>query len=264
MENNTKYPGEIVGYIYRTTDYDAFKKLTGNRDIFDSRRERIASSIKKIGWVRNPIVVNEKMEVVDGQGRTEALESLGMPIEYVVAEGATIDHCIALNLGQKNWGIRDFVESYANQGDEQMIQLRRHIQKYGNLPISAILEACVVGGRKTPSEIVAGITGGTLRIYDEFTCDDMLLFISECVDEIGRGKGRIDTWAHALKVVFLSASLDCDKFKKKLIAQSGSIKGVTTQEDAMRACEMIYNYGTRDKVYFAPIAARIRKEKWEI
>ena len=91
-----------VDYVYSTADYSAFKKLTGNRDILENRKNLIISSINERGWIRNPVVVNDNMEIIDGQGRFEALKELGLPIEYVVAHGATISDCIALNIKQTN------------------------------------------------------------------------------------------------------------------------------------------------------------------
>ena len=73
-----------VGTVYSTTDYDSFAKLEGNRDVLQSRKNIIKESIEERGWIRNPVVVNEKMQIIDGQGRFEALKELGMPIEYVI------------------------------------------------------------------------------------------------------------------------------------------------------------------------------------
>lgn len=90
-----------VGAIYSSQEYSEFKKLNGNRSVLEQRKNMIIASIQERGWIRNPIVVNEKMEIIDGQGRFEALKKLNMPVEYVVAKGATISDCIALNIKQK-------------------------------------------------------------------------------------------------------------------------------------------------------------------
>lgn len=87
--------------IYCTSDYTVFKKLLGNRVVLEQRKNTIKNSIIENGYVRNPIVVNEKMEIIDGQGRFEALKELKLPIEYVIAYGAGQKECIALNANQK-------------------------------------------------------------------------------------------------------------------------------------------------------------------
>lgn len=118
-----------VGFVYSTMDYDEFKRLNGNRTVLIGRKNLIMSSIKERGWIRNPIVVNEKMEMIDGQGRFEALKELNMPIEYVVSEGATIDDCIALNLKQKNRGPIDYIQCYADMGNQNYSKLLGFIQE---------------------------------------------------------------------------------------------------------------------------------------
>ena len=60
--------------IYETTSYSQFKTMEGNRAVKDGRVNKIVESINKIGYVLSPILVNEKMEVIDGQGRLSALE----------------------------------------------------------------------------------------------------------------------------------------------------------------------------------------------
>lgn len=100
--------------IFETNDYGLFKRLSGNRDIKCAKK--IEESIKKHGYIINPIIVNEKMEIIDGQNRVAALEKLNMPVQYYVVEGATIETARALNLGRTNWKPIDYVQSYAEDG----------------------------------------------------------------------------------------------------------------------------------------------------
>jgi hypothetical protein len=123
--------------VYTTRDYSIFKRLVGNRDIPESRISKIVDSIQKIGWVHNPIIVNEKMEVIDGQGRLTALQRLKMPVEYIIAPGAGNKECIYMNMNMVNWKLPDFIKSYAEQGNENYQRLLSLMEKYagGNLDI---------------------------------------------------------------------------------------------------------------------------------
>lgn len=105
-----------VGEIYQTENYSIFKRLSGNRGVEDSRVLSILKSIQNVGYIKNPIIVNEKYEVIDGQGRLEACKRLGLPVYYSIAEGAGIEECIAMNINQKNWKVEDYINSYGELG----------------------------------------------------------------------------------------------------------------------------------------------------
>lgn len=95
--------------ILQTMDYSKFKKLKGNRNVDPVRVQRIIQSIKKVGYITSPLIVNEDLEVIDGQGRLEALRILGLPVEYIVHENIGIDECISMNINQINWVDRDYI-----------------------------------------------------------------------------------------------------------------------------------------------------------
>ena len=60
----------IIGHIYETTDYGKFKVLCGNR--FVDHSDMIVESIKSVGLLNSPIIVNDKYEIIDGQNRFDA------------------------------------------------------------------------------------------------------------------------------------------------------------------------------------------------
>lgn len=107
--------------IYETKDYDMFRQMLGNRD--PKSETKIVNSIKKVGYVLNPIIVNEKNEIIDGQNRLEALRSLNMPVYFVIQEGLDVNACRSLNIGQSNWSTDDYVYSYADEGNQSYRRL---------------------------------------------------------------------------------------------------------------------------------------------
>jgi len=113
---------EIVGNIYSETDYSKFKRLECNRIISKTRFNKILESFNG-GVILTPITVNGKMEIIDGQGRFEVRKYLGLPILYVIDEMANIDDCRRINYANTPWKTADFVESYANGGNENYIRL---------------------------------------------------------------------------------------------------------------------------------------------
>lgn len=155
---------EKVAYnVYTTNDYSIFKRLPGNRDIPESRISKIVESIQSIGWVHNPIVVNEKMEVIDGQGRLTALQRLKMPVEYVVAPGAGNKECIYMNMNMVNWKLPDFVKSYAEQGNENYQRLLSLMERYANGNLNIISTALY----RISKAKLRDIKEGTLQLTEE-------------------------------------------------------------------------------------------------
>ena len=116
---------EEYAIVYKEEEYSKFKKLLGNRDVITSRKNKILKSIQEVGYVLNPIIVNTKMEIIDGQGRFEALKELNLPIFYVIDENAGIEECRALNLGQTNWNTEAWIKYYAETGNKNYVRLTK-------------------------------------------------------------------------------------------------------------------------------------------
>ena len=144
--------------VYTTKDYSIFKRLVGNRDIPESRISKIVESIQTIGWVHNPIIVNEKMEVIDGQGRLTALQRLKMPVEYIIAEGAGNKECIYMNMNMVNWKLPDFIKSYAEQGNENYQRLLSLMERYANGNLDIISTAVYRLSKSKHRDIKKGTT----------------------------------------------------------------------------------------------------------
>ena len=107
--------------VYETKNYDMFRQMLGNRDI--KGESEIVESIKRVGLVHNPIIVNEKYEVIDGQNRLEALRQLDLPVYFIIQKGLGIEACRSLNIGQTNWGTEDYIYSFADVGNKNYRRL---------------------------------------------------------------------------------------------------------------------------------------------
>ena len=154
---------EITGNTYRTCDYSQFKRLDGNRDIKSFRVSKIKKSIEKYGYIYNPIVVNEKMEVIDGQGRLEVLKLLNLPVDYVVCDGAGVEECIALNASTTSWSIKDYIESFCDLGFDDYIILNDLLQDYPELKLNTVV-TIASGLAALPTRV---IKDGNLTIHRE-------------------------------------------------------------------------------------------------
>lgn len=244
-----------VGYVYSTTNYEMFKKLEGNREVFEQRKKVIMESIRENGWIRNPIVINEKMEIIDGQGRYEALKELKLPIEYVIAEGADIATCIALNVKQKNWNSKDYIDCYAETGNVHYSKLKEIIETYGFGQEEAIIMA---GNGLSDCGTCRIVKGGEFKIIDEDSLNERLEFMRESLTYIEKTCGRRRSWVAALKMVFYSNLIDNKIFIDKLKKYNNFIVPCVNVRQVLGCFEKVYNYHSqKDKIYFVP-----EYEKW--
>lgn len=236
--------GKETAYnVYVTKDYSIFKRLVGNRDIPESRISKIVESIQTIGWVHNPIIVNENMEVIDGQGRLTALQRLKMPVEYVIAEGAGNKECIYMNMNMVNWKLPDFIKSYAEQGNENYQRLLSLMQRYagGNLDI---ISTAVYRLSKSKHR---DIKQGTLQLTEDQyrAAVPRLEYIKPILEEIDAKKlpGSMVTLMQTLIYYYDYPEVDKDRLKYSVEKYIYNATPWVLNTDCEKEVENAYNYG---------------------
>lgn len=175
--------------IYYTTDYGTgpddfgmFKLYKDNRDISDTRREKIRNSFEKAGYIPVPIVVNEDYYVIDGQGRLAVAKELGIPIAYMIVPKIGMDACIEMNVCTTAWDDWAYIESYAHRGEEsykRIVQLR---DQYPWATLSNILMATTGLMRSNDN-----LRSGHLHVTD-----DHRLYAIELLSYVGAIRESLD------------------------------------------------------------------------
>lgn len=102
--------------IYFTTDYGRFKFLKGNRDINEAKVKKIKQDIESgIDFLKYaPIIVNDKMEIIDGQHRYAVSMALKTNVYYVINQTADLEVVPAINSKSTKWRTVDFLNSYVD------------------------------------------------------------------------------------------------------------------------------------------------------
>jgi hypothetical protein len=109
--------------VLTTTDYDQFILMDDNRNVNELHVQRLVSSFKDKHLIC-PIIVNEKMEVIDGQHRLQASIRSELPVHYIVVKGYGLNEVQVLNSNQKNWTKYDFLESYCAQNKKHYLDFK--------------------------------------------------------------------------------------------------------------------------------------------
>ncbi len=99
--------------IQSTKDYAIFKMVNFNRTKNKNHIQAVKSIIQKENLLHlHPIIINEQMEVIDGQHRLEAAKELGIDIFYI-QDKVSYEHILNSNLFQKKMTLEDVVKFYA-------------------------------------------------------------------------------------------------------------------------------------------------------
>ena len=252
--------------VYRTHDYSIFKRLDGNREVSNSRKEKIKRSIGEVGYVLNPIVVNENMEVIEGQGRLAALKDLNMPVYYVIAEGAKREHCIAMNLSNTNWNVLDFIKSYAELGDENYINFLRARALNPKLTLDE-LHGVIINRIVSHGYFSRPLKDGTLvfTLKDFYECAPVYEWLSDMDGVISKILGSSRVKRTALAWIVKNTDVDEKRLACKLSKQYPILSPIIDSRPDIFLSELsnIYNKGLSAKkcIYFETEYKKFLKEE---
>lgn len=138
-----------------STDYSIFKNAK-NRSINARRVAKKKESIEQI-QLQQPIIVNKRYEVVDGQHRFEALKELGLPVYYIVSKNwKTDDDTATMNNTQDSWNTLNWLEFRISQGNEVAKEAYRLAKNYESLTNGKMTI-------NTALEMIADIKGKTIK-----------------------------------------------------------------------------------------------------
>lgn len=252
----------VIGKIYEETDYSKFKRLPGNRDVVATRIGKLTASLNS-GYIKNPISVNEKMQIIDGQGRFEAMKSLGLPIHYYIIPKAGLEECQKLNKYNTTWKALDFAKSYASSGKKSYILLLQACAET-NATINTILRITNHGStkakidkRNSSSTEYSPFERGEL----EFTEKDLKKAKRVCnvVDDICESllySGRKNNALYAAATVMLEwcgDHYDHERMLKNCCYCRNTYAQMANTGDQLAELERIYNYNTKStksRVFF--------------
>lgn len=234
-----------IGEVYHTTDTSKFKYLEHNRDV-DGRVPRVKKSIEENGWISQPITVNKKMQVIDGQARLQACKELGIGITYAVIPGLGINECRVLNSISSNWTFVDHIKSHADEGDvnyQYLFQLYKRIKdKIGPSSLSAL--RMVTRDANIEKKIPKGTVTLDEHLYN--TASNEIDYVARFIPVLLTADLRTSAMIEGL----LFAAKKLDKTKKEQLVKSFQMRcskelypvRPTSFEHALLIIDEIYNF----------------------
>lgn len=259
MVKNHVQKSELVNMVYKTDDLSIFKTIDGNRVPNLQHIKRLADSIRIYGMKCNPILVNEYMQVIDGQHRLMAAKEVGSFVYYIILNGYTLSEVHTLNLNQKNWTKKDFMEGYANMGIESYVKLSDFVYKNEDYTFSDCLAMCSNAS-----------SGHGFQLSNKFRSGSNKLNIKQVFEEgtwIGKDFELGQEWANKIRMIqpyysnynrstfigtmltlFLNENFDFNEFMHKLRLQPTALVDCSNREQYKTLIEDIYNFRSRNKI----------------
>lgn len=240
--------------VYKTDNYKKFKKMLDNREVSKQRITSIIRSIEAVGYIPSPIIVNEKFEVIDGQGRLAAAEQKKLPVYYVMVKGIGIDECRAMNLHQSNWTVKDFIHSYAASGNQNYINQLNLLKEFEKTLGANTLYSIGYGKYFHSAGILADVMKSGKLEFNEKEYEkarQLCTYLCEFSKIMERIGGRKDIFYGALRYMLTVPGCDKDALKKRVHRNQASLIPAANIEQALMCLEDCYNFHMAKKVYFA-------------
>lgn len=235
--------------IESTVDYGQFKRLSGNRDINEGHIRALQRSVEKKNMLSaNPIIVNEGLEIIDGQHRLAVAERLNVPIYYVIISG-DIDDVRRLNTFQKHWSVSHYVHSYAKLGNKNYRKLLA-FQEDTAIPLT--ISASLLMPEKNDEEIRGSlhhrttmpsvIRAGLFKVTDEEGARAFAQKLEDykayTVENLTRSREFID----ALHKLYFDLGVEHEVMLKNLEDSGKLLPRRPAVRDYLRDFEDVYNY----------------------
>ena len=224
------------GVVFMTTNYDQFKFVTGNRDI-GNRVSKLEKSVARIGYVPAPIIVNEKMEIIDGQARFEYCKKTETPIAYYIIQGLTVDDCTAMNSVSTAWTIRDYINSYADRHYDSYLIMEKFLDECPYSVKSGVWALCHQSLDNVRNEIM----DGTLYLTEEdYERAKELQKYWQRFDEIKCNR-QVDFLTALGICYFFMSDVDMEELARKVLQRPRDFGAISCVMDAMQVIEDAYN-----------------------
>lgn len=232
--------------IYWTSEYGRFKFLKGNRDLNSAKVEKIKKAIQNgVNILKYaPIIVNDNMEIIDGQHRFAVSRELKENVYYVIQSAADLSVVPAINSNSSNWKTSDYLNSYIDLKKEHYLKLQEFMLEWVHINLATAINVCTKSDNKIAKELFRD---------GEYKCDNLeeahelskFLFdfvpftdnpFSSRFYEVARQMRKSEAYVHDLMIAKLKES-------GRRIAQVHSVKSIIEE------MESIINHRLKNRIY---------------
>ena len=225
--------------IYSTTDYDQFTYIVGNREVVNKHVRELSNEIETKD-LAIPIIVNEKMEVCDGQHRLEAYKVLGLPVQYIIKEGLKLNDIRKLNSVNRKWTMQEYMMSHVKLGAKEYETMEWFTRTYGFSITDSI--AMLNGKGYRSQQDLEDFKLGNFVVHDlehAKNTASAIIKVGEYFEHF-----RKKSFVNAMISVMRDPDFVWSIFENKLRHFSSKLKNQGSRNDFIINIEKLYNHNT--------------------
>lgn len=231
--------------LKQTTEYRLFESDRTNRSV--RKLNKLLASMRQWGFLpAHPIATipsGTRMIIRDGQHRFEAAKQLKIPLYYVCTAAYTDVSIPEINSASVGaWNIRDYMESFCNQGNVEYAKLRTFCQQNEIQPGVAALMLCGTMG----SEAGRIVREGRFTVKDMAHAQRVMGVVNAAAETVSWAKGR--NFVGACSSVLRLGDVSADDLATKIRACPSLLRQCATTDDFLGLLEEIYNYRLKQRV----------------
>lgn len=255
-----KCDDEVYTPIYSTYDYGKFKNIKSNRHLNQLNYNKLLRSMKEKQLII-PICVNEKFEIIDGQHRFKAEQTLGLPVYFYILEGYSINEMRRANLVSSVWKKDDFLNAYVSEGHPSYVNFMRIKAEYSIHTadlIKLFSKIKIVSGASLNFEFEEGMFE-----INEADIEQARLFL-DCLEDFNFFKEyKMSRFISAFMELYFYEGYEHDKMKQKLETRKEALVLSLSKFAYLEIlANKIYSFGgSRNNIYFDGSRKRLYKLK---
>lgn len=234
--------------VYSTKDYEAFSFITGNRNINKPHLEKLRKSMLEM-YIPVPIVVNENLEIIDGQHRFVICKEEGIAVHFIQIKGLNLTHVQKINELMRVWTAEAFMNCYCDLAVENeykeyndYLEYREFKRTYGfgHNETQAILS----NQKMFSGNLSERFRNGTFNIVDLRKAKLVANRITD-VSKYYQGYKRRG-FVLAMLQCFAIPEYNHDRFLSKLSYQTYKLSDQPNYKQYLQIIQDIYNYHARE------------------
>jgi hypothetical protein len=227
--------------IYKTNEFHRFKFMNGNRRVDVNHVKKLEKSISLDNLLdANPIIVDEKMTVIDGQHRLHAASNLGLSIYYVVASGS-LETVQQLNSNSKGWILSDYVESYIQKGNRNY-EILKNFKEEWQVPHTTA--AMLLRQKNSGGSASAIVKSGQFTVDPEsiIKAQEIVMWIDAFRDNTDAVIRKNKAFISAIITVYNLGIISLKGLRHKLSICDKMMSRSSNRLDYLRQMEVILNW----------------------